>query len=318
MLLSDPLYGRIKIKEKVLKELIKSKPIQRLKGVLQGGILYKVKPWKTMTRYEHSIGVMMLLRIKGASVEEQAAGLLHDVSHTTFSHAIDFVYKNEKHDFHEKYHDKIIKESEIPLIIHNSGFELERILEEKNFPLLEKSSPDLCADRIDYTLRELYGRDKDVKKVKEYLNAIVNENNELVFNNPKKALKFSTDFLKMIQNWASPLELAIVETLAKAIRIALDKGIINEADLFTTDEEVLNKMQKDTEVNKLLKKINPNTKVVENEKDYDYCSKEKLRFVDPKVLPEMKRVSQIFPNYKEELENHKQILSKGVHAKIIQ
>jgi uncharacterized protein len=102
MLFEDPVYGKIEVNETVLLELINSKPIQRLKGVLQGGLLYKVKPWKTMTRFDHSVGVMLLLRIKGASLEEQIAGLLHDISHTAFSHAINFVYKSKDYDFHEK------------------------------------------------------------------------------------------------------------------------------------------------------------------------------------------------------------------------
>jgi len=317
MIFKDPIYEKEEINDKVLVELIESKPIQRLKGVMQGGILYKVKPWKTMTRYDHSVGVMLLLRSRGASIEEQIAGLLHDISHTAFSHAIDFVYKNEKHDFHEKFHEKIITESEIPKILDKYGFDLDKILEEKNFPLLEKISPNLCADRVDYTLREIYGRDKDQKKVNNYFSSVVNVNNELVFNEENVALSFSKDFLEMVQNWATPLELAVVETLADAIRLSLNKGIINEEDLFSTDNEVLNKMKKDVEVNNILNKINPKMKVIEDEKNYDFYSKEKLRFIDPKVYPSMKRVSEVFPEYKKLLEEHKEILSKGIYAKII-
>lgn len=317
MIFKDPIYEKEEINDKVLVELIESKPIQRLKGVMQGGILYKVKPWKTMTRYDHSVGVMLLLRSRGASIEEQIAGLLHDISHTAFSHAIDFVYKNEKHDFHEKFHEKIITESEIPKILDKYGFDLDKILEEKNFPLLEKISPNLCADRVDYTLREIYGRDKDQKKVNNYFSSVVNVNNELVFNEENVALSFSKDFLEMVQNWATPLELAVVETLADAIRLSLNKGIINEEDLFSTDNEVLNKMKKDVEVNNILNKINPKMKVIEDEKSYDFYSKEKLRFIDPKVYPSMKRVSEVFPEYKKLLEEHKEILSKGIYAKII-
>ncbi|MEH6941868.1 HD domain-containing protein [Bacillus sp. JJ722] len=34
-----------------------------------------------VTNFEHSKGVMLLIRILGGSVEEQVAGLLHDVSY---------------------------------------------------------------------------------------------------------------------------------------------------------------------------------------------------------------------------------------------
>jgi hypothetical protein len=86
MILKDPLYGSFKIKEKVLLDLLKSQPVQRLKGVSQQG--FPKRETKTdfpiFTRYEHSVGVMLLLRRLNASVEEQVAGLIHDVSHTAF------------------------------------------------------------------------------------------------------------------------------------------------------------------------------------------------------------------------------------------
>jgi len=81
---------------------------------------------------------MLLLKKLGASLEEQIAGLLHDIPHTAFSHTIDFVFPNKDHNFHERFHEKIIKESEIPEILERYGFVLERLLNEHNFPLLEK------------------------------------------------------------------------------------------------------------------------------------------------------------------------------------
>ena len=100
------------------------------------------------------MGVMLLLHKLGASVEEQVAGLLHDVPHTAFSHVIDFVFRTEKHNFHELHHERVIMGSEIQGILDKHGFDVKRILDEHKFPLLEKDLPDLCADRVDYTLRD--------------------------------------------------------------------------------------------------------------------------------------------------------------------
>ena len=103
MLIEDAVYGDRELKEEVLKELIDSRPFQRLKNIHQAGpqpfFMYKYP----MTRYEHSIGVMLLLRDHGASLEEQIAGLLHDVPHTAFSHMVDFVYDTDEHDYHDRF-----------------------------------------------------------------------------------------------------------------------------------------------------------------------------------------------------------------------
>jgi len=159
MNINDRVYGINIIQEPVLIELINSKPIQRLKGINQAGASQYAIEGKTVTRYEHSLGVMILLKKLGASIEEQIAGLLHDIPHTAFSHVIDFVFKdtNPNHEFHEKFHKKIILQSEIPTILKKFNFvDIDRILDEHNFSLLEKSLPDLCADRIDYTLRHSF------------------------------------------------------------------------------------------------------------------------------------------------------------------
>ena len=315
----DKVYGGIEILEPVLIELINSKPIQRLKGIMNAGVVYKVKPWKNFTRYDHSMGVMVLLNQKGASLEEQIAGLLHDVPHTAFSHAVDFVFKVSTHDYHERFHEKIVLGSEIPQILKKYGFDIERIMEEKNFPLLEQEAPDLCADRIDYTLREFVARDGYSQKITNYLKSIVVNDNLFVFDDGLLAKQFSIEFLEMVQSWGTPLELTIVEIIAQAIRVALDEKIINENDLFTTDDQVLEKLEKskNKEIHDLLALLNPKLKVISDENDYDYFSKEKVRLIDPIIIPENERVSQIYKSYSKLLNEHKIIMSKGNYAKII-
>lgn len=90
MLISDKLYGNFEI-EKVLIELIESKPIQRLKGIHQGGASYLVNENWNVTRYEHSIGVMFLIRKLGGSIEEQIAGLLQR-GHRFFHASIKYLW----------------------------------------------------------------------------------------------------------------------------------------------------------------------------------------------------------------------------------
>ena len=129
MRVKDTIYGEFDITEPLLIELINSKPVQRLKGINQGGPINFYEPQMTVTRYEHSIGVMLLLRKLGASIQEQAAGLLHDVAHTAFSHVVDHVYKDNTHSYHDRQHKNVVEESEIPSILQQHAINIEQLME---------------------------------------------------------------------------------------------------------------------------------------------------------------------------------------------
>ena len=50
-----------------------------------------------------------------------------------------------------------MKNSEIPAILAKYGYNYEEILlDDSKWTLLERSAPELCADRVDYTLRDMY------------------------------------------------------------------------------------------------------------------------------------------------------------------
>ncbi|WP_394530364.1 HD domain-containing protein [Priestia aryabhattai] len=118
--LYDELYGNFEA-EGVLLELIQSDPVQRLKGIYQGGASRFVnEKWNT-TRYDHSVGAMMLVHRLGGSLEEQIAALLHDVSHTAFSHVIDYVLEQKEENYHEMIYEQIVTGSSIPSILTSAG-----------------------------------------------------------------------------------------------------------------------------------------------------------------------------------------------------
>ncbi|MBI3984663.1 MAG: HD domain-containing protein [Candidatus Levybacteria bacterium] len=141
MLINDPVYGRQKIDSKVLIELIKSVPVQRLKKIAQFAIPDKYYFVKNITRFEHSVGVMLLLRKLGASEKEQIAGLLHDVSHTAFSHLIDWVIGNAGGDesYQDERHKSFIKSNALAKILKKYSYKPQEIFEYKHFGLLEES-----------------------------------------------------------------------------------------------------------------------------------------------------------------------------------
>jgi HD superfamily phosphohydrolase len=199
MLVKDNIYGSFEIKEKVLLELIKSSAIQRLKDVSQFGVPDKYYSFKGFSRYEHSVGVMLLLRKLDATIEEQIAGLLHDVSVLAFSHITDWVFgKGRKgvEDYHNSIHEQFVKQTEVPKIIKKHKFVIKRILNEENFGLLERNAPDLCADRVDYALRE-FKYWLNPKAVNVSLKSLINYKNEIIFDDVSSAYVFASSFLKL-------------------------------------------------------------------------------------------------------------------------
>lgn len=60
---TDKIYGEFEITEPVLLELINSPTLQRLKGIDPAGYFDPFYPGKKRTRFEHSVGVCLLLRM---------------------------------------------------------------------------------------------------------------------------------------------------------------------------------------------------------------------------------------------------------------
>ncbi len=321
--INDRIYGRIEINDKVLLALIDSLPVQRLKGINQAGASQYVIAGKTVTRYEHSLGVMTLLRKLGASLEEQIAGLLHDVPHTAFSHVIDFVFPSDDHAYHEKFHSDIILNSEIPDILADYNYDVHRILDDSNFPLLERSIPDLCADRIDYSLRDMTASLGYNEKIQSYIDNITIHNNEIIFKDPETARRYAEDYLMMDRTrWSHPLEIAYYQILAEAMKLALEKGILDKVELFKDDSYVYSKLQgsNDSEIKNKLSMLSPGLTILDDPDDYQFFARNKVRYVNPKFMNgqrEAQRLSETYPDFNAALTKHIERITRGNYIKIL-
>lgn len=322
MVIADKVYGRVEVKETVLIELIKSRPLQRLKKINQAGTQLVITEYKEISRYNHCIGVMLLLRRFDATLEEQIAGLIHDVPHTAFSHAIDFVMNDENQTFHEKFLEKMVYNSEIPKILKKYKMDIKFILDEHNFPLMERQIPRLCADRIDYFLKDIAMKGQGFGNPNSYLNHLKIYKNEFVFDDFEIARKFAYDFMKKcLESWNSPKTIATFGLLSSTIKKALTNGDLKQSYLFETDNFVLQKLResKDTKIRRNLKLLNPNLKYSTTDQDYDFQMRGKVRYVDPKILinGKQKKLSQIDASFKEIIPLFKETIKKGHKIKIL-
>jgi len=313
MIYRDRIYGKVKIEEPLILELIKSPSLQRLKGIDQVGYLpfyskLHSQKFDKITRFEHSLGVFILLKKLKAPFKEQIAGLLHDLSHGVFSHAIDYVVKagSEKdHSFQDSIFEKFLKNSEIPSILKKHGFDLNYILNKNNFPLLEKQLPDLCADRIDYSLRNaVCNKIISKRKVNYFLKNLSVENNFWLFKNFQSAKKYTNLFFHLnTVHYAGFPTAVMFRTVGDVLKYSLEKGYLKRGDLFTTDKIVLNKvkseLKSDPKLKLLFNQMTGKIKTENNPKNYDtivYC---KSRIVDPyfKDGKKIKRFSQVDRNW---------------------
>lgn len=306
MNIEDRIYGDVEISEPVLLEIINNPRLQRLKDIDQAGYFEPHFPGTWHSRFEHSVGVCSLLKRYGAPIEEQIAGLIHDVSHSAFSHCIDYVLdvgSEKEHNHQDNVFDDYVKRSDIPVILKKYNFNLDYILDDKNFSLKEKDLPDLCADRIDYSLRtaQVFG---EIESANYFLDNLTAENRKWIFKNFESAKKYAELFLKLNSDYYAGLPSAVMfRTVGDYLRYALSKGYISKTDLYTTDKIVLSKIEpyhkSDERLKLLFDRMNNEIGFKNDPGNFDgevFC---KSRVVDPlcRHNGEIKRVSQIEPSW---------------------
>jgi HD superfamily phosphohydrolase len=285
----DPIYGSAEIDEPVLLHLLRTAAMQRLHGVLQHGVSALIGVTRPTSRYEHSLGVMLLVRRLGASLEEQIAALLHDVSHTAFSHVIDYVFDgHDTQGYHEEHKLAYVAGSDIPAALARYGFDWLDFMYEEHFGLLEQELPHLCADRLDYFLRD--SRDLGLaadSEVKAALSHLIVFGGRIVVDDLAVARWLGETFIAADKaSWANFREVGLYELAAQAIRRALAIGVLNEADLWGTDRPAWEKLRAaaDPELQRHFQRVHAATRFVWDEQTPEFRVSTKLRSIDPDVL----------------------------------
>jgi HD superfamily phosphohydrolase len=319
----DPAYGEVEVTEPMLLEVIMSSPLQRLKGLNQYGSWQFILPKMKSSRFEHSLGVCFLLKRLNASLEEQAAGLIHDISHTAFSHVVDYLYRQEDtQEHHESLFQQMFMGSQIPKIAQTNGIKPEIFLEKENFFLLEKPIPDLCADRLDYFFRDsvLLGvcKQDDIRLFMEHL--VVREGDILV-DNVAIAKNMALAFLECSRKlYASPTQAASFQILADAIKSGLSAGVISEKDFMLTDQQLYGKLRqsKNLEITSKLDILNPDFFATDSPQDFDFYVKTKARYIDPKVVRGEKvgRLSELDSDCRKRMLDFIEKVSAGYYVKV--
>ncbi|MEK6907327.1 MAG: HD domain-containing protein [Nanoarchaeota archaeon] len=324
MIITDSLYGSFEVNEQLINELIFSREFQRLKDISQFGIppkYYHIKG--DFSRYEHSVGVMLLLRKFNAGLEEQVAGLLHDVSHTAFSHIGDWVFgTNAEENYQDLNHESFLTNSDLPSILSKHSLDYTLISDISTFRLLERQRPELCADRLDFSLREIFYR------FDKYFHELVLENlavfdSNFAFKSKDKAREFAEYYLKLqTEHWGEIETLIRYHIFSDIIKYAIDDRIIDYKDLYLDDTTVINKLlnSDDHYVKEKLNILSSELKFEENSNNPDFILKEKkFRYVDPLYLENgnLSRLSENDLSYKKLLEEKMRLTKKSLRIKLL-
>ncbi|MDR1459522.1 MAG: HD domain-containing protein [Bacteroidales bacterium] len=193
-IINDPVYGFINIYNEFIFDLIQHPFLQRLRNIHQLGLTSFVYPGATHNRFQHSLGAMHLMQNaldvlcdKGIPVtpEEKeatlAAILLHDVGHSSFSHALEFFFVEDLS--HEDLTKMLI--AKLNHGDFNHKLDLTSQIFENNYTkffLHQLVSSQLDVDRLDYLNRDSFytgvaegvvGSERIIKMLNVYNNQLV-------------------------------------------------------------------------------------------------------------------------------------------------
>lgn len=244
ILIRDEIYGEELVHEPVLVELLQSPEVQRLQGVCQHGVTGFLGLTPRVTRLEHSVGAFILVRRVGATIEEQVAALLHDISHTTLSHVIDHALsKPGEESYHEVHKTRYLETTRLPTMLARHGIN-QKVFEEELFPLVEMPSPQLCADRLDYALRDAVGFGKltmeVARRVVGSLKAFPSStaaHRLLVLDDPHVALILSRAYIAIDNDvWSNPAHIDMYQRTGQVIRQLVEAGSVDDGMLWQVSD----------------------------------------------------------------------------------
>lgn len=244
-----------------IEELINTPEFKRLSNVgMNCGCEYTSFPifsnGKNYTRYNHSIGVALIIWHFTKDIKQSIAGLLHDISSPAFAHVIDFL--NGDHETQESTEEKteeIIENSpEIQTILKKYNLTTEDVKDYHMYPIADNDSPLLSADRLEYTLGNAYYYGfKSMDEIKDIYNDLIVSKNEfgqdeISFSTLDKAIEFTSVSLENSKVYTCNVDRFSMQYLADLLKLAVDKNVISLDDLYTIEEKVIMKLQQDAEL----------------------------------------------------------------------
>lgn len=202
------------------------------------------------SRFDHSLGVALIVWQFTHDERQAIAGLLHDVATPVFAHVVDFLRGDYLVQESTEDGTRAIIEGDETLqrILSAHGLKTDGVCDYHMYPIADNDSPRLSADRLEYTLGNLKNyRIRTIDEVKAYyadLSVGTNEDGvpELVFSDAGRAEDFALASLTCSKIYVSDEDRYAMQMLSELLRDAIGLGVLSEADLLTTEPEVIGKL----------------------------------------------------------------------------
>ena len=235
-----------------LAEFSQTPPMQRLKSVgMNCGCEYTSFPrffgLRPYTRFDHSVGVALIVWHFTRSMEQALAGLFHDVTTPVFAHVVDFL--NGDHLRQESTEagvsECLAASEEVCELLRKYGISVEKVSDYHIYPIADNDAPALAADRLEYTMGNLwnYGFANLDEIYAAYEDLAVGRNEagekELVFRSPEAASWFARSALKTSRVYIADEDRFAMQALADLLHRAMDRKVVQYQDLWTTETDVL-------------------------------------------------------------------------------
>ena len=175
VIVRDPLWDTIRL-DRIAVRIVDAPAFQRLRHIKQLGHAHLVYPGATHTRFDHALGVYHLARRALDLLERQGdlqsvneldvrlvplAGLLHDIGHYPFSHALEELQPARIPEHHEALASRFFGDAEVGAALREvadgAALRVEQLIRgEAGGPLGGLVSGSLDLDKIEYLKRDAH------------------------------------------------------------------------------------------------------------------------------------------------------------------
>ncbi len=200
------------------------------------------------SRFDHSLGVALIVWNFTHDKKQTLAGLLHDVSTRAFSHVTDFrngdaLTQESSEDINASLIDN---DKELSLLLKRDGLTPNDVDDYHRYPVADNPCPGLSADRLEYMYPSgaaLCGQwtIDEVRKNYSHVCLLVNEQGqpELGFDDEEAALDYTKRFTNIALLLQHNEDKIAMQLLADVVSRAIKCSFICEDDLFSLTEQEL-------------------------------------------------------------------------------